>query len=136
MKVQKQLSIFLANKPGVLGNICEEFAKHEINILGLTVSDTVDHSVVRLLTSDPQKATTMLGEAGVLVVQTNVLVLDLADRPGALAELSHKLARAKVTIEYAYGTTSESGGNLVLRVSDTRKALQALAPKAKAKAKK
>jgi hypothetical protein len=90
---------------------------------------------VRLLVSDPRKAADVLGEAGVLVIETNVLVLDLADRPGALAELSHTLARAKVNIEYAYGTTSATGGNLVLRVSDVRKALKVLAPKGKAKTK-
>ena len=129
IKVKRQLSIFLRNKPGVLGRICEEFAAKGINILGLSVSDTVDHAVVRLITSDPVKASAMLGEAGILVIDTQVLVLDLVDRPGALAALSKKLSRGKVNIEYAYGTTSENGGNLVLRVSDVRKALKILGAK-------
>jgi hypothetical protein len=126
MPVMQQLSIFLKNKPGVLGLICDEFARHKINILGISVSDTVDHAVVRMLCDDPAKACTILGEAGLLVIETNVLVLKLPDKPGVLAATARKLAKAKVNIEYAYGTTEASGGKLVLRVSDTKKALKAL----------
>lgn len=126
MPVLKQLSIFLENKPGVLGKFCDELAKNSINILGLSISDTVDHAVVRMLCDDPRKAVTVLGDAGMLVVENDVLLIDLPDKPGVLADLSKKLARAKINIEYAYGTTSATGGNLVLRVSDTKKALKAL----------
>jgi hypothetical protein len=126
MPVLKQLSIFLENKPGVLGTFCEELAENSINILGLSVSDTVDHAVVRMLCDNPAKACTILGDAGMLVVETDVLVVDLPDKPGILADLAKKLAAAKVNIEYAYGTTEATGGKLVLRVSDTKKALKAL----------
>lgn len=126
MPVMTQLSIFLKNKPGVLGLLCEELATHKINILGLSVSDTVDHSVVRMLCDNAHKASAALGEAGVLVIETDVVVLDLPDKPGVLAGVAQKLARAKVNIEYAYGTTEKSGGKLVLRVSDTKKAVKAL----------
>ncbi len=126
MPIVKQLSIFLHNKPGVLGTFCEELSAHQINILGLCVSDTVDHAVVRVLCDDPKKAITVLGDAGMLVVETDVLVVDLPDKPGILATLAKKLAKAKINIEYAYGTTDDSGGKLVLRVSDAKKAIKLL----------
>lgn len=126
MPIMKQLSIFLENKPGVLGTFCEELAANEINILGLSVSDTVDHAVVRVLCDNSKKACTVLGDAGMLVVETDVLVVDLPDKPGILAQVAKKLAKAKINIEYAYGTAEASGGKLVLRVSDAKKALTLL----------
>lgn len=126
MSVLKQLSIFLENKPGVLGRLCQSFAQHDINIQGMCISDTVDHAVVRLITSNPVQARNILESAGVLVVETDVLVLNLPDKPGQLAAVAKKLAKASVNIEYAYGTTAESGGKLILRVSDIKKARKIL----------
>ena len=126
MPVVKQLSIFLENKPGVLARLCKSFSEQEINILGLSVSDTVDHAVVRLITSNPKKASDVLESAGVLVVETEVLALNLPDKPGELASLAQKLSRAKINIEYAYGTTEAAGGTLILRVNDIPKAKKIL----------
>ena len=63
-----QLAVFLANRPGALARVCEALAKAEINIHALATSDTVDHTVVRMLVSDPTKALMLLGEAGVLAL--------------------------------------------------------------------
>jgi hypothetical protein len=126
MPVVKQLSIFLENKPGVLGRLCETFAKEKINICGMSVSDTVDHAVVRLVTSNANKARSILESAGVLVVETDVFSVSLPDRPGQLAAIAKKLSKAKVNIEYAYGTTDRDGGTLILRVSDINKAKKIL----------
>lgn len=128
MQIVKQLSIFLENKPGVLGRLCQTFAKEKVNIEGLSISDTVDHAVVRLVTSNVRKAREILETAGVLVVETDVIVLTLADKPGMLAQVAGKLAKAKINIEYAYGTTEATGGQLVLRVSDAKKAAKVLKP--------
>jgi hypothetical protein len=128
MQIVKQLSIFLENKPGVLGRLCQTFAKEKVNIEGLSISDTIDHAVVRLVTGNVRKAREILEAAGVLVVETDVLVLTLADKPGMLAQVAGKLAKAKINIEYAYGTTEATGGQLVLRVSDAKKALKVLKP--------
>lgn len=126
MPVVKQLSVFLENKPGVLAELCETFSKQKLNIEGLSVSDTVDHAVVRMITSDHRKAIDVLEGAGVLVVETDVLALTLPDKPGQLADIARKLAKAKVNIEYAYGTTEAAGGQLILRVSDIAKAKRVL----------
>ena len=101
MPVMKQLSVFLENKPGVLARLCRSFAQHKINLQGISVSDTVDHAVVRLITSDSSAARALLEGAGVLVVETDVLALALPDRPGELGKIAGALAKAKVNIEYA-----------------------------------
>ena len=128
MPIQKQLSVFLENKPGVLARLCDSFADSKINILALTVSDTVDHAVVRLIVSHPEKALRLLEERGVLVVETEVLVLLLPHLPGALARIAERLSKAKVNIEYAYGTAApgKPRSYFVLRVDDLAKARRAL----------
>lgn len=132
--IEKQLSIFLENKPGVLAKMCRTLADNDINIRGLSVSDTVDHAVVRLVVTDPHKAIHLLGEHGMLVVETDVLALGLPDKPGKLAEIAGKLARAKINIEYAYGSSDHSEGLVFVRVSDVKKAVQVLSPKGPKKA--
>jgi hypothetical protein len=126
MPVVKQLSIFLENKPGVLARLCQTFADEGINIQGMCVSDTVDHAVVRLITDNPGKASEVLEATGVLVVETDVLALTLPDKPGQMAAIARQLSKAKVNIEYAYGTTEAPGGVLILRVSDIAKARKVL----------
>lgn len=127
MQVAEQLSIFLANRPGVLASVCKALAEAGVNILALSVSDTVDHAVVRLIPGDSQKARDVLEKGGALVVETEVLCVELEDRPGALAGLAQRLAEANVNIEYAYGS-ADSGGNgvLIMRVSDLGAAKKAL----------
>ena len=127
--IEKQLSIFLENKPGVLAEVSKTLGDHGINIRGLSVSDTVDHAVVRLVVTDPQKAIHLLGEYGLLVVETEVLAIKLEDRPGGLAEFASLLARAKVNIEYAYGSSDDTQATVFFRVSDAKKAMQMLSPK-------
>jgi len=127
--IEKQLSIFLENKPGVLAKMCRTLGDHDINIRGISISDTVDHAVVRLIVTDPRKAIHVLGEHGMLVVETDVLALDLQDKPGKLAEAAGKLARAKVNIEYAYGSSDTTHGTVFVRVSDAKKAVAVLASK-------
>jgi hypothetical protein len=128
METARQLSIFLENKPGTLAKVCDELAAQGINIYALTISDTTDHSVIRMVVSDPQKALHLLGEHGLLVVENNVLVLENSNRPGTLAKMAHALAKAKINIEYAYLANSREteNGMTVVRVSDTKKALKVL----------
>src|SRR4051812_1732430 len=120
METARQLSVFLANKPGTLASVCDELARQKINIYAMSISDTSDHSVVRLVVSEPIKATHILGERGVLVVENNVLMIENANRPGTLAAIAHALAKAKINIEYAYLATSPKSktGLAVIRVSD------------------
>jgi hypothetical protein len=133
--VEKQLSVFLENKPGVLAEVCRTLAEQGVNIRGMSISDTVDHAVVRLIVNDPQKAIHVLGEHGALVVETEVLAVKLDDKPGRLAELAEKFAQAEVNIEYAYGSSNDTHATVFFRVSDVQKAIAVLAPKKPAKKK-
>jgi len=128
MEIAKQLSVFLANKPGMLADVCEELARAEINIFALTISDTADHSVVRMVVSDAARAQAIFEERGVLTVGSKVLAIEHRNKPGALAKLARTLAKEKINIEYAYLATSAGArrGLLILRVDDTKRALRVL----------
>jgi hypothetical protein len=128
MRIVKQLSLFLENKPGALAAVTKVFARQKINIYALSVSDAVDHSVVRMVVSDANKAIHLLGEHGVMVVERNVIMVEGRSEPGELAEIARKLARAKVNIEYAYTATppGASNGIMILRVNEMKKARKTL----------
>ena len=129
MKIVKQLALFLENKPGTLSKVCRALATAKINIYAISVSDAVDHAVVRMVVSDSHKALHLLGEHGVLVVERDVLMLEGRNKPGELAEVAAKLARNKVNIEYAYSATPANAptGSMILRVDNPKKAARILA---------
>ena len=128
MEIATQLSVFIENRPGTLAAICDELAKHGLNIYALTISDTVDHAVVRMVVSEPRKALTLFEERGVLTIENKVLVLENSNKPGSLSKIAAKLAKAKINIEYAYLATrpGEKKGLLVLRTDDTKKTAKLL----------
>ncbi len=128
MQITKQLAIFLDNRPGMLARVADALAAAKINIYAITTSDTVDHTVIRLVVSDYRKALHVFEEHGTLVVEDDVLMLEGTNKPGELARIAHKLAEAKVNIEYCYSATPASArsGLLVLRVSNPTKALKVL----------
>ena len=129
VKVEKQLSIFLENRPGSLAKVCGTLHEAGINIMALTIHDTVDHAIIRLMADRPVKALLILEQLGLYILESDVIVMDLANQPGALAEVSRKLARADINIEYAYCTATEHQGvgALVLRTDEPDRALELLA---------
>jgi hypothetical protein len=131
MEIATQISVFLANTPGTLAAVCDELARQKINIFALTISDTVDHSVVRMVVSDPQKALHLFGDHGVLTVENKVLMIENSNKPGALSAIATALGKAKINIEYAYlaSRPGDKKGLLILRASDTKKALKILKAK-------
>ena len=128
MQITKQLAIFLDNRPGTLARVADALAEAKINIYAITTSDTVDHSVIRLVLSDYRKALHVFEEHGTLVVEDDVLMVEGSNKPGELAHLAHRLADAKVNIEYCYSATPADSkrGLLIVRVSNPQKALKVL----------
>ncbi len=128
MKIVKQLSLFLENKPGTLAAVCRALADENINIQAISVSDAVDHAVVRLVVNDPRRAVHLLGERGVLVVERNVLMIECRNQPGMLATTARKLATNKINIEYAYAASLPNAptGAMILRVDNVKKARRIL----------
>ena len=123
-----QLALFLSNRPGALAKVCEELAKAEINIHALSISDTVDHSIVRMVVSDTTKALMLLGEGGMIALEAEVLMIESDNAPGTLATIAEHLAKARVNIEYAYLATSarSNTGLMILRPSNMESAQAAL----------
>ena len=128
MQITKQLAIFLDNRPGMLARVADALSAAKINIYAVSTSDTVDHSVIRMVVSDYRKALHLFEEHGTLVVEDDVIMIEGDNKPGSLAKLAHKLAKAKINIEYCYCATPPNAkkGLLVVRVSDAKKALKVL----------
>ena len=128
MQLTNQLALFLDNRPGMLADVCEALAEAKISIYAVSTSDTVDHSVIRMVVSDPRKALLLFEERGTLVVESEVVIVEGSNKPGSMAALARKLAAARVNIEYCYCATPPDAkkGLLVLRVSDAKKALKVL----------
>ena len=123
MKTVKQLAIFLENQPGALFRICRDLAQKQINIKAISVSDSVDHAVVRLVVDKPHDAIHMLGDAGVLVVESDLLEVELKNIPGEMGSFCQKLMDKGLNIEYAYGSTKldSSEATVYIRVMDMNK---------------
>ena len=122
--VERQISVALANQPGQLAAISKLLSTQAINIEALSLIDSLEQGVVRLITSDPEACKKVLQSSGFYVIEGDVLVLDLFDRLGKLAEISAALADAKVNIDYVYGSVEHPGSpmRLVLKVSDATRA--------------
>ena len=128
MQLTHQLALFLDNRPGTLARLCEALAEAKVNIYAISTSDTVDHSVIRMVVSDSRKALLLFEDRGTLVVESEVVMVEGDNRPGSLAKIAEKLAESEVNIEYCYCATPPDAkkGLLVMRLSNAKKALKVL----------
>ncbi|HCP14183.1 MAG TPA: hypothetical protein DIT32_00090 [Peptococcaceae bacterium] len=124
----KQISLFLENKKGRLAHVCRAMGEEGINIRALSIADTTDFGVLRLIVDDPQKAETQLKARGFSVTITDVVGIKVADRPGGLAEALDFLDDADVSVEYMYAFLGKCGDQamVILRLNDTAKGLTVL----------
>jgi hypothetical protein len=130
IKIVEQLALFLENSPGTLAKVCDALAEAKINIYAMSITDSVDHAIVRMVVSDTQRALFIFEAHGTLVIDTEVLMIENDNRPGSLSRIAKLLASKKVNIEYAYLASMPTAkrGLLIMRVDDPKKALKALAP--------
>jgi hypothetical protein len=127
MRVERQLTLILDNRPGVLAKVCGDLAQAKINIKGIYVENLVDHSAVRVVVDDPDKATHLLGESGVLLFENEVVAVSIDNKPGALIAVARRLGTARVNIDYMYGSTPDRGkATIFLRVNNVKRAQEAL----------
>ncbi len=119
-----QLSVAMENRPGQLAKLGAALARAKVNIEAVSVVDSSDVGVVRLVTSANAKARAALKKAGMTVAQQPVLIVKLPNEPGALASAARKLAAAKVNIEFVYGSAAGASqmSTLVLGVSEIARA--------------
>lgn len=123
----KQLSVFVENKPGKLLDTVKSLADAKINIRAMSIADTKDFGILRLIVSDIDAAKSALADA-VLFNVTEVVAVEMKDESGALYEILNVLSDADINIEYMYAFTSavNGGAYVVLRVDDNKAATDAL----------
>jgi len=124
MQTQIQFSIFMVNKPGVLAGVATALAKAKINIIALTLMDSMEHGVLRIVCDDAEAAREVLGKMHDRWTETDVIVLELDNKPGSFAHIVQGLADEHVNISYAYCTGGARGGRTtaVFKVADLKKA--------------
>ena len=123
-----QLSMFMENKPGRLSDPCRRLAEAGINIANLTLADTQQFGILRLIVRDWEKAREVLSQAGCVVTVTEVVATEVEDQPGGLATILEVIEKAGLNIEYMYAFTFRSGDKavLVFRFNDADAAIQVL----------
>jgi len=124
----KQLSIFLENKPGSIVTPCKILSQAGINLLTLSLADTQQFGILRIIVRNWEQAKALLEKNGCVVKVTDVLAVEVADRPGGLAEILDAVGQAGVNVEYMYAFTLKQGdrGLLVFRFNDLDAAIRVL----------
>ncbi len=127
MKIE-QISIFLENKPGRLNEICRTLADNKLNIVTLSLADTQQFGIVRLIIKDWERAQQVLEANGYVVNVRQVVAATVPDRPGGMVEVLDIISSAGVNIEYMYAFTSRRGtaAVVIFRFDDPDKAVAAL----------
>ena len=127
MKVE-QISIFIENKSGRLAEITRILGEACVNIRALSLADTSDFGILRLIVNDGAKAAAILKENGFTVNMTEVVAVEVPDRPGGLSTILHTLDTAGINVEYMYAFVERCGGNAVIifRFDETDQAIAVL----------
>ena len=127
MKVE-QISIFLENKSGRLADVASVLATAGINIRALSLADTTDFGILRLIVNDTEKAKQVLKDNGFTVGKTEVIAVEVLDRPGGLAEILNIMKNNGINVEYMYAFVQKSGGNaiIIFRFDELEKAIDTL----------
>ena len=128
MAINKQISVFLENKPGRLANVLSALAGEKVNLNAMTVMASHETGMLRFVSDDMTKAHTALKNLGTRYSQADVVLLELRNQPGAMAHVCKTLAGQHINVEYAYsGPGGRNGKSIgVFKVSNTEKAARIL----------
>lgn len=127
IRLVPQISLFLKNQPGAMAEISVKLAKKKVNILGLSIDESTDWGVFRIIVNSLDRAKRALHSFGPKALMVNkVLELTLPNEPGQLQMVSTKLSRGGVNVNYAYSSGHEGETTLFLSVNDIKKAVQVL----------
>jgi hypothetical protein len=127
MKVN-QISVFLENKSGRLADVTRTLAENQVNIRALSIADTIDYGLLRLIVNNPEHATKVLMDEGFTVAKTEVLAIEVPDNPGGLAGIIDILSARGLNIEYMYAFVGRSGDHaiVIFRIEPVDDAISAL----------
>jgi len=129
MEFVHEVTAYLENKPGRLAKICSSLAHEKVNIRAMSVMDAMNKSVLRLITDDVEPTKKVLTSLGTEHTCSDVLAVEMDNKPGALAKVLERLAAEHINVEYAYGSNSSTAGRSLglFHTSNPKKALQVLA---------
>lgn len=126
MPVVDQISVFIENRPGRLGELCAILAEGGINIDAMMVPSGTDYGIVHVVVNRHQEALQALKTHSYRTYTSRVLDVRLQDEPGAMARLAERLSTAEIDIKYAYSAVAGTEGRLILAVSDAERASEIL----------
>jgi hypothetical protein len=128
MKVRKEITVALENKPGALGHLCCCLADRKINILAVSVHESAEVGIVRMVLDKPAAAVKLISQCCPMTMNVcEVLELSAPNKPGVLARIASKLGKRKVNIEYIYGSVRGKGrAAIILKASNAKKAQRLL----------
>lgn len=124
----KQISVFIENKPGTMVSITDALGKSGIDIRAVSLADTQDFGILRLIVNDTEKARSALVGIGCVTSVTDVIAAEIPDTPGAMTGMVHLLAENNINIEYMYAfiSSNDKKAYIVLRIKDTDGAVSVL----------
>lgn len=125
----KQISVFIENKTGKLAEVTRYIAENNVNMKALSVADTHDFGILRIICEDHDSAVKVLKDGGYVVAETEVLAVEIPDRPGSLAGILEVLAKADIAVEYTYAFLSVKNighAYMIFRVDNNENAKSAL----------
>lgn len=123
----KQLSVFIENRKGRLGEVLHVLKEKGVNILSMSLADTTEYGLLRLIVNDPERGKTALMEKGFSSMTTDVLVVKIPHAPGSLRDMLEFISEGGVSVEYLYGLSIEGdNASVVMKTNDLEKAMQLL----------
>lgn len=123
----KQLSVFVENRRGRLGEVLSVLKEHGVNILSMSLADTAEYGLLRLIVSDPEKGREALTAAGFSGMVTDVLIIRIPHRAGSLQEILEVVAKREISVEYMYGlSVGTSDACVVVKTGDLESAMAVL----------
>ncbi len=125
-KTIQQLSVFLENKEGRLDKVLQILAAGEVNIVALSLADSSDYGMLRMIVSDPEKGRMVLREEGIMAMLTDVVALRCPHAAGSLSKAMHEIVAAGVNVEYMYAFANGSDAAAVLKSDDPEKVVTVL----------
>lgn len=124
--VVKQLSVFLENRQGRLGEVLQVLKDNDVNILSISLADTTEYGLLRLIVEDPEKGKDALLAAGFSAMLANVVIIKIPHTPGSLQNMLKTVVDKEINVEYMYGLTTEGNeASIVIKTSDLEKACEA-----------
>ena len=122
----KQLSVFLENRAGRLDEVLQSLGANDVNIVALSMADTADYGMMRMIVSNPQKGRAVLKEAGITAMLTDVVALRVPHATGSLAKAMHQIVDGEINVEYMYAFANGTDASAVIRCDDPLRVIDIL----------